>query len=113
MCPEQPSDRTWIDERADRFERSWRAGPRPRIEDYLADLAEPRCSGLLEELLRVERQLVLEAGELPEAAEYRRRFPEHLAVVDTVFADDQMAAAEPPGRAASTLTTDEMLPCGL
>ena len=45
MGPEQPGDRTWIDEVADRFECAWREGPRsrPRIEEYLADMAEPRA----------------------------------------------------------------------
>jgi hypothetical protein len=85
MVPEQTGDRTWIDERADHFERAWRGGTRPRIEDYLADVAEPRRTRLLEELLQVERQLALEAGERPVAAAYRRRFPSHAAVVEAVF----------------------------
>src|SRR5689334_12120095 len=97
MVPEQPGDRTWIDERADGFERAWRDGPRPRIEDYLADVAEPRRTRLLEELLRVERQLALEAGERPVPAAYRRRFPAHVAVVATVFADEMTT---PPGPSA-------------
>jgi serine/threonine-protein kinase len=98
MGSEQPGDRTWIDEVADRFERAWGDGPRPRIEDYLADVAEPRRTRLLGELLRVERQLALEAGEHPAPSEYRRRFPAHLAVVETVFASDRTATAGPAER---------------
>ena len=33
---------TWIDAIATPFDRAWLAGQRPRIEDYLADLSEPR-----------------------------------------------------------------------
>jgi hypothetical protein len=31
------NDWTWINAAADRFERAWKQGPRPRIEDYLAE----------------------------------------------------------------------------
>jgi hypothetical protein len=47
---------TWIDEIATRFDRAWRAGQRPRIEDFLAEVAEPRRCQLFEELLRIEPQ---------------------------------------------------------
>jgi hypothetical protein len=30
-----------VDEVCCRFEAAWKEGPRPRIEDYLGDLAEP------------------------------------------------------------------------
>ncbi len=46
-----------INEAADNFEVAWKKGPRPAIEDYLVGLAEPRRTWLLEELLRVEREL--------------------------------------------------------
>src|SRR5262249_3669549 len=49
---------------------------------------------------RVERLLALEAGERPVAAEYRRRFPVHLEVVETVFAGDRTAPAGPAARRA-------------
>ena len=40
-------DWTWINEAADRFERAWKTGPRPKIEDYLTEAelgSRPRCS---------------------------------------------------------------------
>ena len=60
-----PGDWTWIDDLADRFEHAWKEGPRPRIEDYLADVdpADPRRARLLQELVRVEWQLRTAAGE--------------------------------------------------
>ena len=80
------ADWTWINAAADRFERAWKAGERPRIEDSLAEADESRRPRLLEELLRVEIELRHRAGEEPTAEEYRGRFPEHAAVVDAVFA---------------------------
>ncbi len=84
MGESQDQDRTWIDGVADRFERAWIAGQEPRIEDYLAGAEGARRHPLLEELLRVEREL-RGAGGVPTAEEYRRRFPDDAAVVDAVF----------------------------
>ena len=46
---------------------------------------EPRRPLLLEELLRVERELLRRAGAVPDLEEYRRRFPNDDAVIDAVF----------------------------
>ncbi len=69
------SDWTWINAAADRFERAWKQGPRPRIEDYLAEVDELRRVALLQELLRVECELRRRAGEEPVVAEYALGFP--------------------------------------
>jgi serine/threonine-protein kinase len=82
-------ERTWIDEAADRFESDWKqGGDRPRIEDFLVQEDGPRRSLLLQELLRVERELRKGAGETPGPQEYRQRFPDDRAAVDAVFGDD-------------------------
>ena len=78
-------ERTWIDQVADRFERAWRAGQEPRIEDYLAGTEGDRRTRLLEELLRIERELLGAGGGPSKAEEYRRRFPGDTSVVDAVF----------------------------
>jgi serine/threonine protein kinase len=78
-------DWTWIDAAAARFERAWKTGPRPQMEMFLAEVPEPRRAPLLTELLLVERELRIRAGELPTMDEYRRRFPEHDAVVAAAF----------------------------
>lgn len=85
MSDENNRDRSWIDGEADRFELAWREGRGPRIEDYLVDVAEPSRTRLLEELLRVERQLRINGGETPEPEEYRIRFPQHTTVIDASF----------------------------
>jgi serine/threonine protein kinase len=75
-------DWSWINDAAERLERAWKKGSRPRIEDFLANEPEPRRPPLLVELLRVECELRARAGESPTPDEYRRRFPEHDDVVD-------------------------------
>jgi serine/threonine protein kinase len=67
------------------FECAWRSGWRPRIEDFLIGLAEPRRSALLAELMRVELRNREALGETPTPQEYEARFPYALSVVDGVF----------------------------
>jgi len=78
-------DWTWINAVADRFERAWKHGLRPRIEDFLAEVAESRWPPLLEELLRVEGELRRRAGEEPSRGEYKLRFSQHVALIEAVF----------------------------
>jgi WD40 repeat protein/serine/threonine protein kinase/Tfp pilus assembly protein PilF len=104
------ADWSWINEAAERFERAWKKGPRPRIEDFLAEVTEPRRPPLLGELLRVERELLAGAGERPTAEEYRSRFPAHDNVVASVFAPAPTAARRsslaPSGHATTAVFGD-------
>src|SRR5262245_31144414 len=43
-----------LDQVCDRFEVAWRAGQRPRIEDFLGEITEPARPALLTELLRLD-----------------------------------------------------------
>ena len=102
------SDWTKINDDADRFERSWKKGTRPRIEDYLADLDEGHRQRLFDELLRVEIELRRRDGEEPKPDDYRHRFPAHAATIGAVFAlcPDVAATgdwAQPPSAASSSL----------
>jgi serine/threonine protein kinase len=103
-------DLSWINEAAERLERAWKKGSWPLIEDFLANEQEPRRPPLLVELLRVECELRALAGETPTADEYRRRFPEHDHVVDSVFAPAPTASAglsqSPSGHARTSATGD-------
>jgi WD40 repeat protein/tRNA A-37 threonylcarbamoyl transferase component Bud32 len=58
-----------------RFERAWRTGPRPNIEDYLSNTPEPERTALLRELIALDMAYRRMAGEQPQAAEYHARFP--------------------------------------
>ena len=80
MSETPTSDWTWINAAADRFERAWKQGTRPRIEDYLTEVDESQRPALLEELLRVELELRRRDGEEPGAADYAARFPQHTAL---------------------------------
>ncbi len=79
------STRRRIDAACDRFEVAWRAGASPRIEEYLDGWPHPDRNELLFELLGVELELRLEAGEDPSLADYRTRFPELATVTDAVL----------------------------
>lgn len=94
----QTGDRTWLDHLADQFGRAWkRGGERPRIEDFLADAAEPRRALLVQELIRVERELRKQAGEAPTPVEYNERFPNNCTAVGVAFgAEDAVDSPAPP-----------------
>ena len=86
MGNSRTDERTWIDEVADRFEQDWKqGGERPRIESFLAQEGGPRRLLLLQELLRVERELRKSAGEMPGSREYHHRFSDDRAAVEAVF----------------------------
>jgi WD40 repeat protein/serine/threonine protein kinase len=102
MSENSTSDWSWIDAAAERFERAWKQGPRPRIEDFLIKVPETQWPPLLQELMRVESELRRKVGEQPAAQEYRERFPAHEAVITAVFQ---------PAMAVTT-ATDEAEPAG-
>ena len=85
---------TWIDAIATPFDQAWRAGQRPRIEEHLVGITEPRRSHLLAELLRVEVEYRRETGEEPTAGEYEQRFPEHGALIRELFTGVRTIPAE-------------------
>jgi serine/threonine protein kinase len=94
-----------IDEACDSFEAAWRAGQRPRIEDWLAKsaIASDR-SGLLRELLMVELRWREQHRERPERSEYLERFraPDDVAVIMAVFRQDATATARATGAMAAS-----------
>jgi serine/threonine-protein kinase len=79
-----------------RFESAWRAGGRPRLEDYLADCPEPARQALLAELLTLELAYRVRDGEAPAAEEYRARFPSHDALIDEAFRTLGPLTGRPP-----------------
>jgi WD40 repeat protein/tetratricopeptide (TPR) repeat protein len=104
------TDWTWINAAADRFERAWKAGSLPRIEDYLLEVDESRWPPLLEELLRVERELLERSGIPADPEDYRRRFPASSALIDAVFGTK--AATPPMGDAPTDPTVTSPVAAG-
>ncbi len=74
------------------FEKKWRGGQRPVIEDLLFESAGLGRSVLLRELLAVELEYRLLAGERPAPADYVQRFPVHRGIVELTFREADEAA---------------------
>jgi hypothetical protein len=92
-----------------RFESAWRAGQRPPIEDHLGGLPELARTALLPELLELELSCRRRAGEAVRQEEYLRRFPEHAALIGSIFREKcgeraAVAAAERASAASSVAT---------
>jgi hypothetical protein len=94
--PPRPSER--VDELCDRFEAAWRAGPAPRIEDYLGQTDEADGAALLCELVALERELRRRRGERPRAQEYLDRFPDHARIVRAAFGTQPKSGGWPAAR---------------
>ncbi len=83
-----------VDAICDRFEAAWKAGQRPRIEDYLAEVPERGRAALLRHLLALELHYRHAAGDTPELAEYRKWFPDYLAALADAFPTVDSRAAK-------------------
>jgi WD40 repeat protein/tRNA A-37 threonylcarbamoyl transferase component Bud32 len=75
-----------IDEACDRLEAAWRAGHRPRLEDFLEGTTDSVRPELLRQLLAVEYDYRVVLGESPDPSEYRKRFPGYEGLISSVFA---------------------------
>jgi hypothetical protein len=64
-----------VDAICNRFESKWRAGRRPRIEDYLVIRDAPEFKVLLQELILLDVECRVHMGEVPCVADYTGRFP--------------------------------------
>jgi serine/threonine protein kinase/formylglycine-generating enzyme required for sulfatase activity len=89
-----PSRRERVDGPCDHFENAWKAGQRPRIEDYLGDAPESERCKLLEELLHVELAYRRRSGETLVSEDYLRRFPEHAELIRAVFHAEEQRSVE-------------------
>src|SRR6266849_193910 len=76
-----------VNQACDRFEAAWKEGQRPRIEEYLADVPEPDRAEFLREILRLKIELRSKGGDKPTSEEYEQRFPEHVELIRSVFAE--------------------------
>src|SRR6266851_8127627 len=92
-----------VDEACDRFEAAWRAGHRPRIEDYLAEVASAERPTFFRQLLLLELELRRSGGENPKPETYLKRFLQDHALIQSIFAspttidDENPAAIEDDG----------------
>jgi hypothetical protein len=96
-----------VNEACDRFEVAWRAGDHPRIEDFLGGTTDCGRPVLLRHLLALEFDYRNGLGQSPKASEYRRRFPGHEALIDSVFAEFIPRSEVVRGAALETITFRE------
>ena len=81
-----------LDDVCTTFERKWRGGVKPIIEDLLSGSTGFERSALLRELLAVELEYRLLAGECPAPAEYMNRFASQRQLVEFVFRETEEIA---------------------
>jgi serine/threonine-protein kinase len=77
-----------IDDACRRFERAWKAGQRPRLEDYLYQAEKPERQALLRELLILELHYRRRKGERPTAEEYHQHFPGQQDLIGALLGRD-------------------------
>src|SRR4051812_12123590 len=84
--PPNPESPAWRRERlCTHFESAWRAGQKPRIEDYLKEVDELEQAALLRELVAIELELRRGRGDRPALQGYRDRFPAYLSLIDSSY----------------------------
>jgi serine/threonine protein kinase/formylglycine-generating enzyme required for sulfatase activity len=100
------------DDACARFEEAWRAGRRPRLEDYLQDLEEPERSALLHALLPLELAYRRRRNEPVTPGDYERRFPGDAELIRALCRDTVAVSAElsaPAGTSPQPLDTGPKL----
>jgi serine/threonine protein kinase len=86
-----------MDAACDGFEACWKAGQRPRIEEYLGTTAGLEREHLLRELLSLELEYRLQRGEAAILSEYLLRFPESAKLIEAVFLQELSPRLSPAG----------------
>ncbi len=76
-----------IDSIADEFEQELNAGRRPRIEPLLRRVEPSHVGRLLKELLSLELDWRAKSGQTLVTNDYLQRFPQHQAIIETVFSE--------------------------
>src|SRR5262249_56023373 len=90
------------------FEDAWKAGTRPRLEDYLPLVDPSDRPALFCELLGLELAYRSRCGEQPTVEEYRLRLPEYAHFLHDPFINHSSAALDGP--VLSTLCGAPSLP---
>jgi len=87
----------------DRFEKAWRAGERPVVDAACLEAPEHERLDLLRELVGIEIELRLTAGERPTPEEYRDRFPALAMSIPEFFEEARvLSPPTPPSNKVAT-----------
>ena len=77
----------------DQFEAAWKAGTRPKIDDFLAEISPAEWPDLLRELLILDLHYRRQLGENPTLEEYRADYPAlHFDPLADLFAERSQPA---------------------
>lgn len=87
--PHSDSPTQLVESLRDQYDRDWKSGRRPQVEDFLRDVSEPDRTSLFRELLRLEWEQRRQNGEEPTAQEYFLRFPDRKAMIREVAANSE------------------------
>ena len=102
----QPAKDKWllVDACVQRFEKAWQSGGRPAIDDFLPQDGPERLA-VLKELVRVDMERRLRAGESARLEDYLERYPELAPFANPTHVPESSqqkpvhgAAAKPPQR---------------
>jgi WD40 repeat protein/tRNA A-37 threonylcarbamoyl transferase component Bud32 len=99
-----------IDEACNRFEAAWRAGPAPRLEDFVAGWEGAERAALLRELMPLDADYRRQRGEAVRPADYAGRFPglDPAWLAGAVSEEGRPATATLSPAPAATLTDDTL-----
>jgi eukaryotic-like serine/threonine-protein kinase len=79
-----PDEVRQIEQICDRFEAAWKGGEQPPLEAYLGQALVPLHRTLVRELLLLDWEYRLRAGDHPQAAEYVARLPTFAPLIETI-----------------------------
>src|SRR5262249_18462268 len=100
--PEPAADWSALKDAVRRFEQAWRQEPRPRIDDYLPT-GDPLRPRVLIELVHIDLELRLKAGEAARVEDYLARYPElagdRAVTLALIAAEHELRRRREPGLA--------------
>ena len=73
-----------VDQTCDHFEAAWKAGRRPRLDEYLNGVVEPERPALLRQLLLLDWDYRRRAGDDPRPSDYQTHFPGDVTLIEEV-----------------------------
>ncbi len=74
-----------IDDDCVQFEEEWQAGSKPYLKDYLTGFDGGLRSALLVELLLLDIEYRMRAGQWPDPSDYETRFPGDTPAIESAF----------------------------
>lgn len=99
-----------IDSQCDQFEALWKAGKKPKLEDFLGSSQDKERSELFRALLAVEVELRSKQGQKAGPDPYLKRFPDLSAVITEVFKEVRDAAGRDTSVSQSAARTKDAEP---